>query len=121
MKNINREKGSVLIMSVILLAVVTMIGSMIVLVFFKGYVDVALDIRGYKDTLDVQVEVQNNLVNYSKADFEELLLNAEELPLGFSYNDLDNTYLYSFSNDLYEINVILDADLFIKKWNVKEK
>lgn len=114
MKNKN-EKGSILMMSAVLLSVVVIIGTMLIVVFFRGFIDVALDIRDYKDRLAVQVEAQEYLVGLDRNNLDEGIY-----PEGLTYDEVFKTYTYVIETEKYTVTVTTDIDLNITKWQVKE-
>lgn len=109
----NNEKGSILLMSATLLAVVTIIGTMIVVVFFKAYVDIMKDINYQKERINVQVAAQEI---YATLD----ITIPSELPDNVYYDEIEKTYSYTCSNERFIIEVLLNKDLKIIKWQVRE-
>lgn len=110
-----KEKGSILLMSAVLLAAVVLIGTMIIVVFFRGFVDVSLDIRDYKEKLAAQVHAQEYYVS-----LDLNLIEEGSLPEGLVYDEENETYSFIVETEKYTISALLDKDLKIKKWNVKE-
>lgn len=108
-----KEKGSILLMSATLLAVVTIIGTMIVTVFFKAYVDIMKDINYQKERIEVQVAAQEI---YATLD----VTIPEDLPDNVIYDEVEETYSYTCSNERFKIEVLLNKDLKIIKWQVRE-
>lgn len=115
MKRVNKEKGSILLMSAILLAVVTLMGTFIITLFFKGFLVVAREIAHERAKLEIQTEAQEYYADLNLLELEEGIY-----PEGLTYDTLTETYTFSVSDSRFQVNVILDNLLNIKKWQIKE-
>lgn len=111
----HNEKGSILLMSAILLAAVTLIGTMIVAIFFRGYINIAREIRYQRERIEIQVEAQEFLVSLDEAE-----LDAGILPDGLTFDVDTNTYTYTIEKHRFTMTVVLNEDLTIKKWKIEE-
>lgn len=127
MKKNNRqnEKGSILLMSAVLLSVIMLIGTMIIVVFFRGYVDVVLDIRHKKERLQFQVEAQEVCASINVYDFDENVAVYNDVVVTYDTND--ETYSFTHKSEKFLINVVLKYKLEdstnklkIIKWQLKE-
>ncbi len=113
---IKGDKGSILLMSAVLLSVIILIGTMIITVFFKGYIDIAHDIRIEQERLSIQVEAQEIAATLELTD-------PADIPSWLMAKDEDGVISYSFNheNDKYIVSIVLNEELKIIKWNLKEK
>lgn len=110
MVKIKGDKGSILLMSAVLLSVIILIGTMIIVVFFRGYVDVALDIRHEQEKISIQVKAQDIAAILDEENLSE-----------YDITEVDDSYILEVEDDKFLVRLTMDKEFKIIDWYLKEK